>query len=116
MPIYEYKCSECGMFSALKKLSESSSLMTCVSCGEAAIKIVSIPHLALVSLSTRSAHERNEKASSEPRQARRSSCGCTGLHSCKPGSKENSSPVQLKKESGLLMQTKKTARPWMLGH
>lgn len=115
MPLYDYQCESCGTFSALRKMSESANPSECASCGEMAARIISAPHLALVSSSTRIAHERNEKASYEPRQTKRSSCGCsTDTHSCKPISKQNASPTT--KGHGLSMQTKKTARPWMLGH
>ncbi|MFT6989990.1 MAG: putative FmdB family regulatory protein [Paraglaciecola sp.] len=115
MPLYDYQCESCGTFSALRKMSESANPSECDSCGEMAARIISAPHLALLSSSTRIAHERNEKASHEPRQTRRSSCGCsTDAHSCKPASKQNANPTT--EGHGLLMQTKKTARPWMLGH
>lgn len=114
MPLYDYQCESCGTFTALRKMSESANPTLCESCGEMAPRIISAPHLALVSSSTRVAHERNEKAAHEPRQARRSSCGCTGSHSCKPASKEKDNSTT--KGHGLSMQTKKTARPWMLGH
>jgi putative FmdB family regulatory protein len=114
MPLYDYQCESCGTFTALRKMSESANPSLCESCGEMAPRIISAPHLALVSSSTRVAHERNEKAAHEPRQARRSSCGCTGSHNCKPASKEKDNSTTT--GHGLSMQTKKTARPWMLGH
>ncbi|HEC75408.1 MAG TPA: zinc ribbon domain-containing protein [Methylophaga aminisulfidivorans] len=81
MPIYDYRCEQCGEFSALRKMSESSLPCTCESCGEQAPRIISAPNLALMNGNTRSAYERNEKSAHAPRQARRSSCGCSGSHS-----------------------------------
>ena len=114
MPLYDYKCELRGTFSMLRKMSEYSKPAYCDSCGELSPRIISAPNLALVSKATRVAHERNEKAAHEPRQIRRSSCGCSGSHTCKPKNKETSNSMN--KGNGLLMQTKNTARPWMLGH
>ncbi|PCJ31154.1 MAG: hypothetical protein COA90_06995 [Gammaproteobacteria bacterium] len=114
MPLYDYRCDSCGTFTELKKMSESAKPAHCDVCGELSQRIMSAPKLALLSSSTRTSHERNEKAAHEPRQMRRSSCGCSGSHTCKPNNKQNSNSTN--KGNGLLMQTKKTARPWMLGH
>lgn len=119
MPLYDYRCEQCGTFSALRKMSEASEAAAC-ECGEMAARIISAPYLALMDRATRIAKQRNEKAAHEPRSARRSSCGCHGSHTCnttqgaskKTAADANSSNTG----NGLLMQTKKTARPWMLGH
>ncbi len=121
MPLYEYECSSCGVFSALRKMSESSLAVQCEECGEMGERIISAPHLAVLSATQRSAHERNEKSANEPRVGRRSSCGCAGSHTCKtkserekPASKAAGKPED--NRPGFQMQTKKTARPWMVGH
>jgi len=36
MPVYDYRCAQCGEFSALRKMSESSLPCTCENCGELA--------------------------------------------------------------------------------
>lgn len=115
MPLYDYRCEQCGSsFSALRKMSEASDAAAC-DCGEMAERIISAPYLALMDRNTRIAKQRNEKSAHEPRQARRSSCGCSGTHTCSP-SAEKASSNATEKGNGLMMQTKKTARPWMLGH
>ena len=116
MPIYDYRCEQCGEFSALRKMSESSLPCTCENCGEPAARIISAPNLALMDSGRKKAFERNEKSAHAPRQARRSSCGCSGTHTCSTSNKDTSSSNENKQGNGLLMQTKKTARPWMLGH
>jgi putative FmdB family regulatory protein len=113
MPIYDYRCSECGEFSALRKMSEASESVSCPECGEMASRIISAPYLALMDRNTRVANERNEKSAHEPRKVRRSSCGCSGTHTCKTDSASQAAKSNL---NGLQMQTKKTARPWMIGH
>lgn len=114
MPLYEYRCNSCGQFSAMQKMSQSSSPSSCPSCGVMAERIISAPRLALMDKGTRTAMERNEKSAHAPRQARRSSCGCSGTHTCSSTTKASSN--QQNEKPGLQMQTKKTARPWMLGH
>ncbi|HYD33652.1 MAG TPA: zinc ribbon domain-containing protein [Methylophilaceae bacterium] len=113
MPLYEYACQDCGTFSSLRKMSESQLPAQC-ECGAMAERILSAPRLAFMDRGQRSAHERNEKSAHEPRTTRRSSCGCSGSHSCSSGAAKSAGGS---KEGGTLkMQTKKTARPWMLGH
>lgn len=112
MPMYEYECTSCGVFTALRKISESQAPAFCQSCGAESQRILSVPRLAILGMSQRDAHERNEKSAHEPRIARRSSCGCTGTHTCKSATKVN----QDTGKAALQVQTKKTARPWMLGH
>ncbi len=112
MPVYEYECNDCGVFTALRKMSESSAPAFCQECGAESERIMSAPRLSVIGKHQRQAHERNEKSANDPTVARRSSCGCTGSHTCNTTTKVN-------KETGkaaLQMQTKKTARPWMIGH
>jgi putative FmdB family regulatory protein len=121
MPIYEYECDDCGIFTALRSMSQSSLPANCEFCGCESPRILSVPRLAVLGKSQREAHERNEKSAHEPRVARRSSCGCSGSHTCKSAKDGSiSKPAQKANPTtgapALQMQTKKTARPWMLGH
>jgi putative FmdB family regulatory protein len=112
MPVYEYECETCGVFTALRKMSESNEPAFCDECGCESPRIMSAPRLAVLDKTQRVAHERNEKSAHDPKVAKRSSCGCTGSHTCKSNTKVN----QETGKAALQMQTKKTARPWMLGH
>lgn len=118
MPIYDYRCESCGDFEAWGKISESSAPALCEDCGDYAVRIITAPSLAILGGAQRKAHERNEKAAHEPRVTRRSSCGCNGSHTCSSSAskKEGADKKKVAKTNGLEMQTKKTARPWMLGH
>lgn len=119
MPIYDYQCEECGSFTALRKMSESDAAAACPSCGVSGVRVITAPQLAILGKAQRSAYERNEKSAHEPKMARRSSCGCNGTHTCSTSGKSKSAKSTDKsvaKTNGLEMQTKKTARPWMLGH
>ena len=118
MPLYEYHCDVCGEFSAWGKMSESSAPAQCPDCNAYGDRIISAPRLAIMGSAQRNAYERNEKSAHEPKITRRSSCGCSGAHTCastaaKSAANKNKSTA---KTNGLEMQTKRTARPWMLGH
>jgi putative FmdB family regulatory protein len=114
MPLYEYHCDACGTFSALRKMADAKLPAVCDHCGGESPRIISAPHFALVGQSQRIAYERNEKSAHEPASMRRSSCGCSkGGHTCKTGDSAKSTSNQ---SAGYQMQTKKTARPWMLSH
>jgi putative FmdB family regulatory protein len=121
MPLYEYECGRCGVFSAMKKISAFDQPAQCDTCGESSARVISVPHYALLGKAVRIAHERNEQSAHEPRAFRRSGCGCSGKHTCQTSNRktenvqglgvaENSQPAPFQK------QTKSTARPWMLGH
>lgn len=117
MPLYDYHCDSCGEFTAWGKMSESDHPAACPECGAASPRMISAPRLAVMAASQRSAYERNEKSAHEPKMAKRSSCGCTGSHTCSSGKtadpkKEQSAPAKPAMER----QTKANARPWMLGH
>jgi len=121
MPLYEYQCPECGKFSAIRKISESGLPAICENCGNSSSRVISAPHFSILGQAQRLAHERNEKSANEPKAMRRSSCGCSGAHSChfkteKPGSQPDQAGKSDKQATAFKMQTKKTARPWMLGH
>lgn len=116
MPIYDYQCLQCGAFTALRKMSESDLAVACPSCGDASERMITAPQLAILGKAQRSAYERNEKSAHEPKIGRRSGCGCSGAHTCSASAGKKSAEKVAAKTGGFEMQTKKTARPWMLGH
>jgi putative FmdB family regulatory protein len=118
MPLYEYECVSCGPFSALRKMSESSLSALCGGCGSESGRIISVPNFALMAKAKKAAYERNEKSAHEPKAIKRSSCGCAGTHTCQATTKVNKEGKSNSQPEGggFQMQTKRTARPWMLGH
>lgn len=123
MPMYEYFCDDCGVFSAMNSMSAAQEAKACPDCGCDSRRILSAPRLAVLSKSDRIAHERNEKSANAPMMGRSSSrCSCGGAHSsadhARHSKKHQDEEVKVKPEAktGLQMQTKKTARPWMLAH
>ena len=51
MPIYEYRCGQCGEFSALRSLLDYNAPMQCPECADVAVKIFSVPNINLNSRS-----------------------------------------------------------------
>ena len=90
MPLYEYVCDHCGVFSAMNSMSAAQESKSCPDCGTESSRILSAPKLAVMTKTQRNAHERNEKAANEP-MTRRSSCGCSGNHTCGSNSKSGQS-------------------------
>lgn len=112
MPIYEYDCVDCGQFSALNAIARCNEPFPCPSCREPSRRVVSAPNLSLMKSSNRRAWERNEKSAHQPK-FRRSNCGCSGSHTCRPDqstSKTSIGAPTLVKKNG------PSKRPWMLGH
>ena len=113
MPLYEYECEACGVFTGFRSMSQSSEPLNC-ECGALSTRIISASKLAVIDKTQRVAHERNEKSAHHPNFKTRSSCGCSGAHTCNTSGGAKVNPET--GEAGLQMQTKKTARPWMLSH
>lgn len=108
MPTYEYACSECGGFDALRRVEQRDVPADCPHCAAPSPRVVvSAPRLALMAGNTRSAMQVNERAKHEPKQSSQhgSSCSC-----CSGGSKKTASVSP----SGLKSYPQK--RPWMISH
>lgn len=116
MPLYDYQCQHCGPFTAMRKMHESAQPAQCDRCGTVSKRVISAPRFALLATAQRQAHERNEQSAHAPRSIRRDSCGCSGAHRCKPGTGTTQRDSVTQQGNGFQMQTKTTARPWMLGH
>ena len=113
MPTYDYDCSQCGSFDALRSVAMRDQAAACPSCGGIAPRIwASAPALALMASSTRLAIATNEKAQHEPKSSgsyarfkHPPGCGC-----CVTGKR------------GATMQAPNgnksfpTKRPWMISH
>lgn len=70
MPIYEYHCARCGVFTALRPMAEYREPQPCPDCGTAAPRtMITAPRLATLSAGMRKAHVTNEKSRHEPKTA-----------------------------------------------
>lgn len=111
MPTYDYRCADCGDFSALRPIARRDLPCMCPQCGaEAARALVAAPSFANMSASTRQAHATNERSAAAPRESARagrhgSGCGCCGGKVRLAGAEGASAPKQFPQ-----------ARPWMISH
>lgn len=114
MPTYEYRCDECGEFSAIRPIRMRDTPCICPQCGTASPRVlVAAPSLAVMSSGARNAHSRNERAanapmtSSEYRASHRHGpgCGCCG------GSPSKTTVTAHTGEKAF-----PTKRPWMISH
>jgi putative FmdB family regulatory protein len=88
MPLYEFKCTDCGVFDQWRTMAESSHPAYCPTCQEPAKRIFSAPMLLTGSLRL------NKKANPEPQLVQRS----------------NPEPVTPK------LRSHAEGRPWMISH
>jgi len=111
MPVYEYECTGCGEFSAIKPMSHAAEPCACPQCGTSSARKISAPFLAGLPAPLRQAWERNEKSAHEPVKARKSACGCSGAHTCHAKTSDAAAATPRVQQS-----TRRHQRPWMLGH
>jgi putative FmdB family regulatory protein len=112
MPSYDYECETCGVFTQFRPIAERDVPATCGICDGRATRVISAPHLAVMSPIHRMAASRNERSQHEPRVGGpKKSCCATGKCAHKKGSRQKSGD-----KPALRASTKKNRRPWMLGH
>ena len=120
MPTYDYACTTCGDFDALRALKDRNEPCACPWCGAAAQRVFAhAPRLACTTPQQRRAAEVNERARHAPRSSRDveagnygrlrhpSGCGC-----CSPKGKAATQA----NNDGAGMKTQVGRRPWMISH
>lgn len=116
MPLYDFECARCGVFTAARSISERDQLTRCDHCGRLAVRLVSAPMLNLMASPRREAMFRNEKSRHEPAVSNRHACGSgCGCGSRRPDRKR----TPLTRDAGKLGRlnaSRTSKRPWMLGH
>jgi putative FmdB family regulatory protein len=113
MPTYDYHCTQCGSFDALRSVSLRNQAAACPACGGAAPRVfTSAPALALMEGCTRLAMATNERARHEPKSSgsyarlkHPAGCGC-----CSSGKRG----ATLTAANGNKAFPSK--RPWMISH
>lgn len=116
MPTYDYLCSDCGPFDALRSLVQRNEPCACPTCGTGSERVLlSAPRLAAMAGAARAAHETNERAAHAPLQSRDyagqgarrhpAGCGC-----CSPGKRG----ATVTAPNGA--KAFPTKRPWMISH
>jgi putative FmdB family regulatory protein len=108
MPVYEYECKECGSFTKMRNLDQSSEPAECPECGTLSTKVFPVIHLRSMRPENHKAWERNERSAHAPHVC---GSGCSHGH-VKPrlqAGSPNEKPT-------LQSSAKSNSRPWMLGH
>jgi putative FmdB family regulatory protein len=96
MPVYEFECSAHGTFDEQRPMSLARAAAACPTCGGAARRVLSIPHVAQLAPSERRARDVNERSCHEPRLSQR-----------EPPRAQDPPPPRLHATQG---------RPWAIGH
>lgn len=109
MPAYDYECRDCGVFTAVRPMSDWRAPHPCPACGgEAPRAFVTAPVVAGMDPQRRTAMATNERSRHEPRRStggHAPGCGC-----CSGGMKRRSASTK----SGA--KGFPSARPWMISH
>ena len=113
MPTYDYRCTDCGGFSAVRKLSERNDPCACPRCGTIGERVLfAVPMYGLLDAAEREAHAINERAAHAPQGSReyraRHGAGC----SCCSGSAGKSRSL-LRPDGSKSFPGR---RPWQISH
>lgn len=66
MPLYDYRCDRCGLFTAWNPMGKASAPAGCPVCNDAARRVIAAPFLNTMPAGNRVAHQRNEKSADQP--------------------------------------------------
>jgi putative FmdB family regulatory protein len=113
MPTYDYACSACGGFDAIRSVAQRDEPARCPECGLVAPRVfIAAPRLALMEGATRSALATNERARHEPKSSRDyvrlkhpAGCGCCST------AKRGATLTAANGNKAFPMK-----RPWMISH
>lgn len=118
MPTYDYACSACGPFEAVRRIAERDLPAACGQCGAASARAwLAAPSLADMPAARRLAMATNERASHEPQRSSQyrhpSGCGCcskTG-NGALAGAR-----TRMDKSQAPAAKSFANRRPWMISH
>ena len=106
MPTYDYLCTECGSFSALRPMADYAAPQDCPGCGQSSRRaMLTVPNIAAMPAGRRNAFATNERSANAPRLSsagsHRAGCSC-----CSPA----------KAEAPQAAKSFPAQRPWMISH
>ena len=112
MPVYDYECGSCGVFTEMRPMSQSDQPCDCPECGSESPRVfMAMPALFGMEGTKRKAHAINEESRHRPKTrdelaAKRhpAGCGCCG------GPKKRG----VFRADGA--KTFPSSRPWMISH
>ena len=118
MPTYDYACTHCGPFEAVRRMAERDVPAACGQCGTPSPRAwIAAPHLADMPTDRRLAMATNERACHEPQRSSQyrhpSGCGC-----CKTGARGALAGARSQLDASRPPAAKSFAnkRPWMISH
>lgn len=91
MPIYAFRCRECGPFELVRPMTDAGAAAACPGCGDEARRVYTPPGLALLATPVRGTLDRQERSAHEP-------------------------DVVTKKEGRALPHRHAPSPPWVLSH
>lgn len=111
MPVYDYECSECGVFTALRPMERHADPLECPDCGVDAPRVfLTMPALAMMDSGRRTAISVNERSSHEPKLSSQHGAGCS---CCGPSKGLKNTRTAVAKSGA---KSFPSARPWMISH
>ena len=111
MPMYEYECKSCGIFTVLRPLDERNSPTCCPACQTDAKRVIhSAPGTTWLGKQTVTMHEVNERSRHELKtlEQYKSSVHGAGCSCCFTNKKSTATSEKALKTGG--------SRPWMISH
>ena len=109
MPVYDYACEDCGVFTAMRPMSAYRDPCPCPDCGgESPRAFLTAPRLASMDAGKRGAIAVNERSAHAPRRSTAHGAGCSCCSGAKPSSRTAVSPSGAKSFP--------SARPWQISH
>ena len=114
MPIYEFQCTQHGLFEEIRPMRRSAEPATCPDCGESARRVLSVPRLAQLPRAVSSAHARNEKSQHSPehRQGSKKLQDSANGH----GNPNRHDGLAHRQGERQRLHTHPSSRPWVLEH
>jgi putative FmdB family regulatory protein len=102
MPLYEYECSDHGVFEQLASMAERQAAQPCPCCERPASRVIATATaVAAMPAAARKAHALNERSRHQPRSSAQLRHG-KGCSCCAP--------------KPLIRPSVAPRRPWMIGH
>ena len=109
MPVYDYACPGCGVFTAFRPMSAFRDPCACPDCGgDAPRAFLTAPALAGMDAGRRRAIATNERSAHEPRRSSAHASGCSCCSGGKASSRTAVSASGAKSFPG--------SRPWQISH
>jgi putative FmdB family regulatory protein len=102
LPLYEYKCPQCGTFEIIRKFSDAP-LLTCPTCGKDVHKLASAPAIQFKGSGwyiTDYARKTGSADSAEPSSSSKSGSKEAAASKEAPASKDTSSPAKTSSKEG----------------